>query len=148
MRLHGDRQPKPEEGDGTASGAPNEVWSYGEEVYEICTAYIRLREQMRGYIRSLMREAQRGSPIMRTMFYEFPHDPRAWLKEDQYMYGGKYLVAPVLWAGQRKRMVYLPTGASWKLLSSSSVNIWRGGDEVEFECPIDSMPVIERVESK
>ena len=46
MRLHGDRMPhQPQHGTtgGAAcvSGAPNEIWSYGEEVYEICKKYIR-----------------------------------------------------------------------------------------------------------
>lgn len=51
MRLHGDREPnKPQLGitGGCAclSGPNNEVWSYGEEVYETCKKYMRLRESM------------------------------------------------------------------------------------------------------
>ena len=62
MRLHGYRMPyQPQYGTtGGAeccSGAPNEIWSYGEEVYEICKHYINIRENMRDYTRDLMKAA-------------------------------------------------------------------------------------------
>ncbi|WP_199040998.1 glycoside hydrolase family 31 protein, partial [Glycomyces salinus] len=58
MRMHGDRQPQEriEAADGSArcpSGADNELWSFGEEVYEILARYVRLREAMRPYTRRL-----------------------------------------------------------------------------------------------
>ncbi|KXG54538.1 Aldolase-type TIM barrel [Penicillium griseofulvum] len=139
MRLHGDREPKPE-GQPTASGADNEIWSYGDEVYQICKRYIGIREQLREYTRSLMQEAhEKGTPVMRTLFYEFPSDKRAWEVETQYMYGWKYLVVPVLEPGQRTVKAYLPAGASWKLWDGKDV--YEGGRDVEIECPIESMPV-------
>ena len=70
MRLHGDRMPhQPQHGTtgGAAcvSGAPNEIWSYGEEVYEICKKYIRIRENMRPYTRALMQAAhEKGTPVI------------------------------------------------------------------------------------
>ena len=59
MRLHGDREPRQPQfgttgGASCCSGAANEVWSYGEEVYEICRKYMELREKMRPYTRKLM----------------------------------------------------------------------------------------------
>ncbi|RMJ24876.1 Glycosyl hydrolase [Aspergillus sp. HF37] len=142
MRLHGDREPKPE-GQPTASGSNNEIWSYGEEVYGICRKYIDMREKLRSYTRGLMKEAhEKGTPVMRTLFYEFPGDQRAWDVETEYMYGGRYLVVPVLEAGQRRITAYLPTGASWRLLDGGQE--YQGGQEVEVECPIERMPVFER----
>jgi len=59
MRLHGDREPKQQQvgttgGATCLSGAPNEVWYYGEEVYGICKKYMFIREEMRDYTRGLM----------------------------------------------------------------------------------------------
>lgn len=59
MRLHGDREPRQSQQGTTGgatchSGAENEVWSYGDEVYKICEKYMRLREEMRGHTRILM----------------------------------------------------------------------------------------------
>jgi len=63
-----------------------------------------------------MREAHlRGTPVIRAMFYVFPEDKACWARdvEDQYMFGGKYLVAPVMEQGAQGRSVYLPAGADW-----------------------------------
>lgn len=151
MRLHGDREPKPE-GQPTASGADNEIWSYGEEIYEICKRFIGIREELRDYTRGLMKEAhEKGTPVIRTLFYEFPHDPRAWEIETAYMFGPKYLVAPVLKPGQRKMTVYLPDGAYWTPWGKTSTaqkgipGVHKGGTEVEIDCPIETIPIFYRV---
>ncbi|KAJ5934117.1 hypothetical protein N7466_003664 [Penicillium verhagenii] len=152
MRLHGDREPKPE--GPTSSGADNEIWSYGEEVYEICKRFIGVREELREYTRNLMKEAhEKGSPVMRTLFYEFPEDKQAWEVDTAYMFGPKYLVAPVFEPGQRKISVYLPAGAYWTLWGKVNIQreaipkIFQGGNTVEVDCPIDTIPVFYRVNS-
>lgn len=150
MCLHGDREPRQPQYGTTggyfcASGADNEVWSYGPEAFEICKKYLRLREEMRDYTRKLMEEAHtKGLPLMRAMFVEFPDDPVCWELEEQYMYGDKYLVAPILNLGQRARKVYLPSGCDWRL-SDGSQQIFSGGQWTEVRAPLDTMPVFERV---
>ncbi|OMP88481.1 putative family 31 glucosidase ORF2 [Diplodia seriata] len=149
MRLHGDREPRqPQRGDsgGAAcrSGAPNEVWSYGERVERICRRWMVVREGLRPYTRALMREAhETGDPVMRTCFYEFPDDKRAWEVEDQYLFGAKYLVAPVLYPGARTRQVYFPKGASWRAFEGEAT--FEGGTTAAVETPIESMPVFVRL---
>lgn len=149
MRLHGDREPRqPQYGDSGGascrSGAANEIWSYGEEVYEICRKYIRIREELRDYTRKLMREAhENGRPVMRTLFYEFPEDEKCWEITDEYMYGDRYLVAPVLYAGMNNRNVYLPLGFSWRDMESKKV--YPGGGTIKIELTLESIPVFEKV---
>lgn len=148
MRLHGDREPRQPQvgttgGAACCSGAANEVWSYGEEVYAICRKYIQLREEMRDYTRSLMKEAhEAGTPVMRTLFYEFPQDAESWNVEDEYMYGNRYLVAPIFEAGAKNRKVYLPAGCRWELCGSGQ--IFQGGEWTDVPVTIESMPVFER----
>lgn len=148
MRLHGDREPRQPQfgttgGATCCSGAPNEVWSFGPSVYEICKKYLGIREELRPYTRKIMEQAHtKGSPVMRTLFYEFPDDEMSWMIEDQYMFGDKYLVAPVFNAGQTARKVYLPDGAKWKNMESGEV--YAGGAFVEAPCPIETMPVFIR----
>lgn len=145
MRLHGDREPKQERlGDSyIRSGADNEVWSYGEEIYGICKKYLNIREELRDYTRELMKEAhEKGDPLMRPLFYDFPQDEKAWKTEDQYMYGSKYLVAPILTPGQTKREVYLPeAGTKWKGVDGTT---YEGGKSVTVDAPIETMPVFTR----
>lgn len=146
MRLHGDREPRQPQygttgGATCRSGAANEVWSYGEEVYEICKKYLEMREQMRDYTRSLMEEAhEKGTPVMRPLFYEFPEDERAWEVEDQYCYGSEVLVAPVLEAGAVSRSVYLPgKDVKWKMAETNEV--YEGGQWITAKADLESMPV-------
>ncbi len=149
MRLHGDREPRQpqvgETGGATCrSGAPNEIWSYGDEVYEICKKHILIRDSMREYIRELMKEAhETGTPVMRTLFYEFPEDQKAWETEDEYMFGDRYLVAPVFHPGERERKVYLPKGCKWR--SRISEEIYEGGCVITAPAPLSDIPVFERL---
>lgn len=150
MRLHGDREPRQLQfgttgGAACCSGAANEVWSYGEEVYKICGKYMGMREEMREYTRELMREThETGAPVMRTLFYEFPEDKTCWEIEDEYMYGGRYLVAPVLEAGVKSRRVYLPAGCSWQLQETGEV--YAGGKWADIPVTLETMPVFIRIE--
>lgn len=149
MRLHGDREPRQPQygttgGAHCCSGAANEVWSYGEDVYKICVKYMNIREKIRGYTRKLMEEAHiKGTPIMRTLFYEFPEDKECWEIEDEYMYGDKYLIAPILEAGVNERRIYLPVGVQWKECNCGC--IYYGGQYITLTVSLDSMPVFERI---
>ena len=98
---------------------------------------------MKPYIKEIMREAsENGSPIMRPMFYEFPEDETCWSLDDQYMFGGRYLVAPVLYAGVTERSVYLPEG-KWKDIRSGKV--LKGGQTIISPAPLDEIPVFEKL---
>lgn len=148
MRLHGDRDPKlPQLGStGGAhclSGSDNEVWSYGDEVFGICRKYLLLRERLRPYTREVMKEAHdHGDPVMRPLFYEFPQDGICWTIEDEYMFGGSYLVAPVLEPGARERKVYFPAGSQWESIEDGSVH--EGGRSETVAAPLDVIPVFRK----
>lgn len=146
MRLHGSRLPwkqplSREVGGGMcSSGADNEVWSFGEKVYEICVKYMALRERLRPYITGLMEEAHhKGTPPMRPMFYDFPDQETAWKTEDQYMFGPKVLMAPVMYRGMESREVWLPEGRTW--IDTATGKAYPGGQTVRCDTPIESMPV-------
>ncbi len=130
--------------DANQHSRPNELWSYGEEAERIFCKYLNIRLEMKDYLSSLMDEAsENGSPVMRTMFYEFPENERCWELDDQYMLGPRFLVAPVLRAGMQRRDVYLPEG-SWRSIHGGPVVT--GGRTVCAETPLDIIPVFERVD--
>lgn len=150
MRMHGDRGPynipalddRDRGGGYLRTGQPNELWSYGEENYKIMKKYYDIRTGMHEYITKLYEEAHtNGSPLIRTMFFEFPDDQKCWELKDQYMFGEKYLVAPVLHLNQFEREVYLPAG-KWTLTSTGRE--FDGGQTVAVSAPIEYMPVFER----
>jgi alpha-D-xyloside xylohydrolase len=116
MRLHGNRvrhseaRPVIEQ-----SGDPNEIWSFGEQAFEIIKGILATREKLRPYISEQMKIAsQKGWPIIRPMFFEFPDDKNCWETKGQYMFGEDILFAPVTKQGAKSVLAYLPKG-KWVL---------------------------------
>ncbi|MBQ6814096.1 MAG: family 31 glucosidase [Lachnospiraceae bacterium] len=151
LRMHGDRGPHDiptlsdlDYGGGfSPTGQPNELWSYGEEAYTIMKKYLDIRLSMKDYISKIMDEASHnGSPVIRTMFYEFPDDSKCWDIKDQYMFGDKYLVAPVLYQGMTERKVYLPKG-TWKSIHDGAE--YSGNSEITVAAPLEIIPVFEKI---
>lgn len=148
MRLHGNRLPLKEPmsnvgGGRCGSGADNEIWSFGEENYHIMRHFIEIRNRLKPYIRKLMDDShEKGTPIIRPLFYEFPNDTEVWDIKDEYMFGGDILVAPVVELGMRKRNVYLPNGTLW--IDVNNGKMYDGGQSVECLAPIDMIPLFVR----
>lgn len=145
MRLHGYRLNREDSANPAKAdtGGPNEVWSYGEEVYQILRKYMFLREEMRPYISSIMKDAaEAGAPVIRPLFFDFHTDAAAVEVTDQYMFGPDVLVAPILELGMRKRKVYLPKGETWIDLQSGAE--YCGGQTIVVDAPLEVIPVFER----
>lgn len=148
MRIHGSRIPHTKifkaDGEETEqTGADNEIWSYGEDNYEIMKKFIGIREIMKDYTRFLMKEAhETGSPVIRAMFYEFPNDEITWNLKTQYMFGPDILVAPIIESGSKKRTVYLPEGSKW--IDARNNQAYDGGQFVEASANIDTLPIFLR----
>jgi alpha-D-xyloside xylohydrolase len=146
FRLHGNREPRMETG-WDMTGGPNEVWSYGDEAYEIITGVMRMRERLRPYLHEqLDRSASEGLPAMRPLFVDFPADETSWIVDDQMMFGPDVLVAPVLEAGARSRSVYLPPGSRWTHVWSG--RSYEGGVVIEEAAPLDEIPVYLRDDAR
>lgn len=154
MRLHGYRIPTepPQEAyrDGIAqcdSGAPNEIWSYGEANYDIMKKGLELRERLRPYVMRQMRVAhESGDPVMRPLFYDFPDEEQSWQIDDEFLFGPDILVAPVLEAGQRSRRVWLPAGSTWVDLATGERQ--SGGRWCECAAPLEMIPVFVREDAQ
>jgi alpha-D-xyloside xylohydrolase len=50
---------------------------------------------------------ERGLPMMRALFIEYPDDPGSWLIDNEYLFGSDMLVAP-MFENAKNRKVYLP----------------------------------------
>ncbi|MGN0425184.1 MAG: TIM-barrel domain-containing protein [Acetatifactor sp.] len=150
FRMHGERSPwherEQEFRNGVrqlTSGQDNEVWSFGEENYQILSKYLFIRERLRPYIRECMRAASdTGAPVMRPLFYDFPEDKACWAVEDSYMFGPDLLVSPVMEAGADSRRIYLPAGTRWT--DAYTKEVYEGGQWVTVPAPIDIIPVMVR----
>ncbi len=142
FRLHGDRLPRSPLSQ-AMSGGPNEVWSYGDEVYEILAGILRLRGRITPYVLEQMASAaERGVPPMRPLWFDFPDDANSWDIEDEYLFGPSVLVAPITSFGVRSRSVYLPEGAAWTNAYTREVH--DGGQWATVAAPLEHLPIFLR----
>lgn len=120
----------------------NEPW-----MYPAITPYIRdlikLRYRLMPYLYDLLwRYHDRLEPMMRPTYHDFPADPRCFEENDDFLLGGKLLVAPVVEAGQRIRQVYLPQGSGW--YDYWSGEYFDGGRSITLPAPWDRPPLLAR----
>jgi alpha-D-xyloside xylohydrolase len=148
MRLHGFREPIDFSVSDAAkifnepfgSGADNEIYSYGEDVYAILKGLIDTREALRPYVTEQMKQAhEKGTPVIRPLFYDNPGDAKSWDVNDEFMFGPDILVAPVLYEGMASREVYLPAGRTWKEVNTGKT--YEGGVTVACDTPLAEIPV-------
>ena len=150
FRLHGERLPhwpcdgmryKAPNGDPQfGTGYNNEIWSFGDDNYEILKKYIFVRNSMRPYIKKTMEQAHNdGIPVMRPLYFAFPEDANALSVEDEYMLGDDVLVAPVFAPGVTEQEVYLPEGAQWREVATGKT--FAGGTTVTAKATLDTIPV-------
>ena len=104
----------------------------------------RMHERLAPYVRHLVTEAQAaGLPAQRALFLHYPDDASTFTIQDQYLYGGDVMVAPVIEAGAEMRRTYLP-GESWR-------HLWSRQDYApgwhDVPAPIGEPPVFYRSES-
>ena len=123
MRLHGSRNRhyEPAPGIKEPSGDPNELWSFGERNFEILKKLVLIRERLRPYIlRQTDTASEKGYPVMRPMFFEYPEDEICYTLDSQYMFGDDIIFAPIVEQGQTKKSVYIPDG-EWVLTKDNKL---------------------------
>lgn len=87
----------------------------------------------------------KGLPIMRTMFTEFPDDPATYTLDDQWMVGQSLLVKPVTNAGQTTAEVYLPGPEPWfDLQTLHKYGPSAQGQRTTVKAPLERIPAFIR----
>jgi alpha-glucosidase len=126
---------------GDRRGQPTDIWTDAETL-GLWRRYARIHQALGPYLTAAAAQAQAtGLPLVRHLVIAFPDDPRAWAEQQQYMLGDDLLVAPVVQAGARQRVVYLPRG-DWTHWWTGRV--YSGPTEVTVPAPQDQIPVFVR----
>jgi alpha-D-xyloside xylohydrolase len=154
VRLHGTRTPKEpqwtplqEQCDPTKSaGGPVEPWAYGDGNHtgldhtELIKQALGIRHALLPYTRmQVALLASHGQPVMRPLWFDFPHDKAALGVADQFMYGADYMVAPVLdeiSSGVLHRPVVFPGDSSVSFRDYFTQKKYTGGTSTSI--PISS----------
>jgi alpha-glucosidase (family GH31 glycosyl hydrolase) len=102
-----------------------QVWDPG--VIGVWRRYTKLHTQLYPYILAADRTYRStGIPLMRALVLDHPGDRRAVAADDEFLFGGELLAAPVIERGARSRPVYLPRGR-W-LDARAALRYDRAGD--------------------
>ncbi|MDN3581362.1 glycoside hydrolase family 31 protein [Mucilaginibacter flavus] len=116
-----------------------EPWSFGEPFTAINRKFIELRYRLIPYLYSTFWEHHRyGFPILRPVVMHEQDVLLNHFRQDEFTYGDKILVCPVMEPGQTKRNVYLPKG---KWFNYWTYEIIDGGKEVTVATPLDTIPL-------
>ena len=90
---------------------PREPWEYSAQFLEEFRRADELKYRLMPYIYAQAKDSsERGLPMLRALFIEYPDDPGTWTVEDEYLFGSDLLVAPLMESGATGRDVYLPKG--------------------------------------
>lgn len=110
-----------------AHGAPpTEPWLYdSKRVLDVFRKSAEMKYRLMPYVYAQAKECtEKGLPMLRALFVEFPDDPGAWKVDDEYLFGSQILVAPLLESGMTGRTVYLPEG---KWIDYQTEKVYEGG---------------------
>ena len=125
--------------------AEREPWSFGEPYTSINRTYIELRYRLLPYLYSVFWEHHRyGFPILRPLVMLEQENPSTSFRQDEFTFGDKILVCPVLEQGAASRMVYLPKG---KWYNFWTLEVLTGESEHSILTPLDHMPLFVRAGS-
>lgn len=95
----------------THGAPPREPWEYDEAFVGDFRRAVDLKYTLMPFIYAQAQlSSERGWPMLRALFFEYPDDPTSWLVEDEYMFGADLLVAPLFADSATGRRVYLPPG--------------------------------------
>jgi alpha-D-xyloside xylohydrolase len=90
---------------------PKEPWLIGEAFTDDFRRADELKYRLMPYVYAQAKDSsERGLPMLRALFIEFPEDAGSWTVEDEYLFGSQILVAPLFESGATGRDVYLPLG--------------------------------------
>jgi alpha-glucosidase (family GH31 glycosyl hydrolase) len=107
--------------------------------------FFQLRYSLVPYLYTYCREAyDTGLPLCRPLYLEYPKEPEAYRRSDEYLLGRELLVAPVTSpavAGIATRSIWFPPG-QW--VDWFTRDVYPGDRTVDYDCPLERMPLFVR----
>lgn len=116
-----------------------EPYSFDSNVTNIVRKFIEIRYQLLPYLyTSFWKYAKEGVPILKSLVLFDQDDPHTHYRNDEFIFGDKILVCPILEPNAKGRRMYLPRGNWYNFWNNEVV---KGGNEIWVDADIDSMPI-------
>jgi len=93
---------------------PSEPIFRAEKAKDLAKKSIELRYQLLPYNYTLAFENnQKGSPLMRPLFFEEPENKTLYTNATTYLWGNDFLITPITHTKVSEKEVYFPKGSNW-----------------------------------
>jgi alpha-glucosidase len=116
-----------------------EPWTFGKTMTDIVRKFIEIRYQLLPYLyTAFWRYAGEGIPILKSLVLFDQNDPHTYYRNDEFIFGEKILVCPILEPNAKGRRMYIPKGTWYNFWDNLIVE---GGEETWVDADIDSMPI-------
>ena len=116
-----------------------EPWAFDNNVTNIVRKFIELRYQLLPYLyTAFWRYSDEGIPILKSLVLFDQDDTHTHYRNDEFIYGEKILICPILEPNSKGRRMYFPFGNWYNFWDDEIV---KGGQELWVDADLDSMPI-------
>lgn len=116
-----------------------EPWTFGAQYEKITRQFIEMRYKLLPYIYSVFWENHKYFfPMLRPLSMTEQEVEENFSRDDEFTFGDKLLVAPVITKGAQEREVYLPKGIWYHFWDFST---YIGGRSYQVPAPLARMPL-------
>ncbi len=116
-----------------------EPYSFDDNVTNIVRKFIEIRYQLLPYLyTAFWSYVNEGIPILNSLVLFNQEDTHTHHRNDEFVFGKKILVCPIIEANAKGRRMYFPIGNWFNFWNNEVV---KGGEEEWVDADIDSMPI-------
>ncbi len=122
-----------------------EPWKFSRDTERTTKEFLKLRHRLIPYIYTANHLTHtEGIPLMKPMYYDYPHCEGAYAVKNEYKFGSELIVAPITEKTSEKTRtaaaeVWLPEGRYTDIFTG---RIYKGGSIVPMSRDMSSIPVL------
>lgn len=116
-----------------------EPWAFDEDVTAIVRKFIELRYQLLPYLyTAFWNYIDHGTPILKSLVLFDQADVHTHFRTDEFIFGEKILVCPIIEPNAKGRRMYIPKGKWYNFWTDKVI---RGGRELWVDSDIETIPI-------
>jgi alpha-glucosidase len=116
-----------------------EPWTFDENVTNITRKFVELRYKLLPYLyTTFWQYAEEGVPMLKSLVVYDQEDAQTHYRNDEFIFGDKILVCPILEPNAKGRRMYIPRGEWYNFWTRETI---QGGHECWVDADIDEIPL-------
>jgi alpha-glucosidase len=116
-----------------------EPWTFDENITNITRKFIELRYKLLPYLyTTFWQYAEEGTPMLKSLVVYDQEDAQTHYRNDEFLFGDKILVCPILEPNAKGRRMYIPRGEWYNFWTRETIT---GGKEAWVDADIDEIPL-------